>query len=47
MEHNDLESLLSYAESEWIEFKHNNCNPDEIGENISAVSNAATLHQAV
>ena len=31
-------------ETEWIEFKHNNDNPEEIGEYISALSNAATLH---
>jgi predicted HTH transcriptional regulator len=40
-----LDSLLSQSESEWIEFKHNNCSPDVIGETISAVSNAARLHQ--
>ncbi len=40
-----LGQILSHEESEWIEFKHNNCRPDEIGETISAVSNAARLHQ--
>lgn len=30
-------------EKEWVEFKHNNDNPDEIGEYISALSNSATL----
>lgn len=40
-----LESLLAHEEAEWIEFKHNKCNPAEIGEWISAVSNAARLHQ--
>ena len=30
-------------EVEWIEFKHNNENPDEIGEYISALSNTAAL----
>jgi len=30
-------------ETEWVEFKHNNDNPDEIGEYISALSNSATL----
>ena len=40
-----LASLLAQTEAEWIEFKKNNCNPEEIGENISAVSNAARLHQ--
>ena len=38
-------SLLAREEAEWIEFKHNKCNPSEIGEWISAVSNAARLHQ--
>jgi ATP-dependent DNA helicase RecG len=40
-----LASIIAHEESEWIEFKHNNCNPNEIGETISAVSNAARLHQ--
>ena len=31
------------AETEWIEFKANNCNPTEIGEYISALSNSAAL----
>ena len=30
-------------ESPWIEFKTNNCNPQEIGEYISALSNTAAL----
>ncbi|MBN8545241.1 MAG: putative DNA binding domain-containing protein [Ignavibacteria bacterium] len=30
-------------ESEWVEFKRNNSNPDEIGEYISAISNSAAL----
>ncbi|MHA1911924.1 MAG: ATP-binding protein [Candidatus Kariarchaeaceae archaeon] len=30
-------------ETEWVEFKHNNSNPKEIGEYISALSNSATL----
>lgn len=37
-------SLLSQpAESEWLEFKHNNANERQIGEYISALSNAAAL----
>ena len=40
-----VESLLAREEAEWVEFKHNNGNPAGIGENISAVSNAARLHQ--
>jgi predicted HTH transcriptional regulator len=31
-------------ETEWVEFKHNNAEPQEIGEYISALSNAAALH---
>lgn len=43
-----LQSLLSEllklpAETEWVEFKHNNDNPDEIGEYLSALANAAAL----
>lgn len=30
-------------ETEWVEFKHNNANPDEVGEYISALSNSAAL----
>ena len=31
------------AETEWVEFKHNNTDPQMIGELISSLSNAATL----
>jgi len=31
------------TETEWLEFKHNNYEPDTIGENISALANSATL----
>jgi ATP-dependent DNA helicase RecG len=30
-------------ETEWVEFKHNNDNPEEIGEYLSALSNSAAL----
>jgi len=30
-------------ETEWVEFKHNNIDPDEIGERISALSNSAAM----
>ena len=30
-------------ETEWVEFKHNNANPHEIGEYVSALSNSASL----
>lgn len=47
-----VEYLISLAhellklpkETEWVEFKHNNDNPEEIGEYISALSNSAALH---
>lgn len=40
-----LEELLRLpAETEWVEFKHNNDNPQEIGEYLSALSNGAALH---
>jgi predicted HTH transcriptional regulator len=32
------------AETPWIEFKTNNCNPQEIGEYVSALSNTAALY---
>ena len=32
------------AEAEWVEFKHNNAQPDEIGEYLSALANSAALH---
>ena len=28
----------------WIEFKHNNCEPNMVGEDISALANSATLN---
>lgn len=31
------------AESEWVEFKHNQADPEKIGEYISALANSATL----
>ena len=40
-----LKSLLALpAEAEWVEFKHNNDSPDEIGEYVSALANSAALH---
>jgi ATP-dependent DNA helicase RecG len=40
-----LRELLSYpSETEWIEFKHNWRDPEDIGEYISAISNSAALH---
>ncbi len=37
------ELLNSSGETEWIEFKHNNDNPEEIGKVLSALANAAAL----
>ena len=39
------ELLRQPKESEWIEFKHNNKEPQMIGEYISALSNSAALHR--
>jgi ATP-dependent DNA helicase RecG len=35
--------LQQRAESEWLEFKHNNSDPDEIGRCVSACANASML----
>ena len=41
-----IEDLLKLPqETEWVEFKQNNFNPDKIGEYISALSNSACLHK--
>src|ERR1043166_3607538 len=41
-----LKSLLCLPkETEWVEFKHNNDNPEEIGEYLSALANSAALHE--
>ncbi len=49
MQHQDSISLLNRLlktgrESEWLEFKENNKNPEMVGERISALSNSAALH---
>ncbi|MDX2053481.1 MAG: ATP-binding protein [Polyangiaceae bacterium] len=38
-----LELLAMPRETAWLEFKHNNGNPEEIGEYISALANSAAL----
>ena len=39
-----VNELRNYrTETEWVEFKHNNSKPDEIGEQISALANSAAL----
>jgi predicted HTH transcriptional regulator len=41
-----VEELRKYpSENEWIEFKHNFHSSEEIGERISALSNAACIHK--
>lgn len=40
-----LKELQSYKECEWLEFKVNNGNPDEIGEYLSALSNGACYNK--
>lgn len=39
----ELCNLPQKSEAEWVEFKHNNGEPDEIGEYISALANSAAL----
>lgn len=46
MNEQELNMILSCPrETEWIEFKENKADPDEIGEYISAISNSAALHE--
>jgi ATP-dependent DNA helicase RecG len=50
MENDNLSHLLSDlrelpGETEWVEFKVDNADPEEIGEYISGLSNAAALHR--
>lgn len=45
---NLVKSFLSLAkETEWIEFKLNQSDPEKIGEYISALSNSAALHRKI
>jgi len=39
-----IELLAQPKESEWLEFKHNNTDPDMVGQTFSALANAAALH---
>lgn len=46
----ELQSLLKSitslpCETEWVEFKHNQGDPSEVGELLSALSNSAALHR--
>lgn len=44
--HHLVEHLRSLpSETEWLEFKHNKVDPQEMGECISALSNGAALHR--
>ena len=50
MKPEELQHLVEHLrslprETEWVEFKHNNADPQEIGEYISALSNGAALHR--
>jgi ATP-dependent DNA helicase RecG len=38
-----LRNLLAQKESEWIEFKRNDAEPDDVGQYISALANSAAL----
>ena len=39
-----VEELVKLSvETEWVEFKHNRADPEEIGEYISALANSAAL----
>ncbi len=38
-----VEELVKLPESEWLEFKENNDNPEKLGENISALANSAAI----
>jgi len=37
--------ILLPEETEWVEFKHNNSDPYEIGEYISALANSAPFQE--
>lgn len=39
-----LDLISQYKECQWLEFKTNNSDPQEIGEYLSALSNSACLH---
>jgi ATP-dependent DNA helicase RecG len=50
MKNKEIQHLVEHLrslprETEWVEFKHNNADPQEIGEYISALSNAAALNR--
>ena len=43
MRDSQINTLLQHSESEWLEFKKDNFTPEEIGKNISAISNSIPL----
>ena len=50
MNHRELAELLASLielprETEWVEFKVDDSQPEEIGEYLSALANSAALHQ--
>lgn len=42
-----LELCKLPQETGWVEFKHNNCDPKMVGEDISALANSALLRIGV
>ncbi|MDD4494986.1 MAG: ATP-binding protein [Eubacteriales bacterium] len=40
-----VRELVKLNEAQWVEFKHNNSDPKMIGEDISALANAAALYE--
>lgn len=41
-----IDKVLAFPkESEWLEFKHNNADPQQIGQYISALANSAVIHK--
>ncbi len=43
LQHLVRELVALPKETEWVEFKENNANPEDIGEYISAIANSAAL----
>ena len=43
LEHLVKELCKCPEETQWLEFKHNNCEPHMVGEDISALANSAVL----
>jgi ATP-dependent DNA helicase RecG len=43
LQHLVRQLLALLRETEWVEFKENNANPEEIGEYVSVIANSAAL----